>query len=300
MKKEKNDKEEDVVYVDYTPENKDSEIKSEKAKKLLKKVANLCKKIKKEKSPLKRQILATKVRSLRTKIDKQIEIEKIKKSYENKRQDLVENKAKEKQTRERNIGIEAIRIKDLTEQAHDYEDFDYESENFIYDDETVDSYGGIQGLIDAYTVSGDKVLEDIADNIGVAEIIKDRIKSSRKNLDQWKQEDIDSKYKQKEKDINKEEKSLIKKEKGNIFQKIGSFFRNVKQGVSEYFKEKKDVKDKTKQIYEENAKNQFQNEKRSIREEIHVDIDNWKTEDLENKKDSPTQSQAQNQGQARS
>ena len=92
MKREKNDKEEDVVYVDYTPENKDSEIKSEKAKKLLKKVANLCKKIKKEKSPLKRQILATKVRSLRTKIDKQIEIEKIKKSYENKRQDLVNQK----------------------------------------------------------------------------------------------------------------------------------------------------------------------------------------------------------------
>ena len=300
MKKEKNDKEEDVVYVEYTPENKDSEIKSEKAKKLLKKVAKLCEKINKEKSPLKRQILATKVRSLRTKIDKQIEIEKIKKSYENIRQNLVDQKENAKKNREKFIGIETMNIKKLIEKAHAQKDFDYESGKFLYDDEIVDRYGGIDGLIDAYENSGDQDFIDIAKEIKNAKKIREELKSKREFLDQLRQEDIDSNYKQEEKRINKHEKSLIKKEKGNIFQKIGSFFRNVKQGVSDYFAEKKNVKDQTKKIYEENAKNQFQNEKKSIREEIHVDIDNWKTEDLENKKDSPTQSQAQNQGQARS
>ena len=268
--------------------------KSEKGQELFKKVANLCKKVETEKSPFKRQVLAASLRSLQSRIEKEIEIQKIKNKYDKERTKLKTNIDVDKRKREKTIAQETKNIKNLYQQIGSIAEYDYESENFLFDDKTVEEYGGIDGLIEAYENSGDEELIETAQNIKEARQAREDLKTSKINLAQARKEDIDKSHKKEEKKIKKEEKGLIKKEKGNIFQRLSGFFKNVKQGVKNYLDERKQVKEEANKIYEANAKKSFKNTRQSILDDLNVDINDWSTVKPEERgSDNPEKEQEQ-------
>lgn len=272
----------DVVYnkgkneesVDEEKNNK--EIKhTEKSKKLLEKVDILCSKIQKEKSPFKRQLLAIKLRSLKQRIDKEIEIQKIKETKEKEREDLILDKESKERQREKDIAKETRRIRQLYQDINSYSDYNYGTQDFLYDQNTVNKYGGIDGLIDNYKNSGDSDLIDAASKIEKANEIKMSIKTAQNELSKTKEYNVDKEFKESEKKINKEEKALIKKEKGNIFQRIGAFFKNIKQGIKEYREEKKAIKEEINKMNEKKAQEFVNKEKQTIKKDYKYDIKDW-------------------------
>lgn len=219
----------------------------DKSKKLLEKIELLSQKIEQEKSPLKRHIFAFRVKMLIAKIQREIDIQNLKDSYEGKRKDLLEGKEKRETSSLDNIAVLTTKIKAMQREINGNEEHDPESPFFMYPKNYVEQSGGIENLINRLKESDKVESQQAAKRIGEIALkrqelnqLYDELRQEQENLE-YSQED----YEEDKDDLDVEEKSLVFKQKFNIFSRIGDFFRNLTGQVKEYREEKRQMKDLT-------------------------------------------------------
>lgn len=218
---------------------------SEKSKKLLDKIELLSQKIEQEKSPFKRHVLSFQVKMLIAKIQREIDLQNLKSSYEDKRKSLVVEKEERESGSVDNIAVLNSKIKALQREMNGNEEYDVESPYFMYPKKYVQELGGVENLTTKLKESKKEEAQQAANKID--EMAKKRqelnklyeeLKTEQDNLE-YSQDD----YEQDKNDLNKEEKALIVRQKFNIFSRIGNFFKSMIDEVKLYREEKNQIKD---------------------------------------------------------
>ena len=218
---------------------------SEKSKKLMEKIELLSQKIEQEKSPLKRHILAFKVKMLIAKIQKEIDLQNIKASYQDRREALLTDKENREANSIDNIASLNSRIKALQREMRGNEEYDVESPYFMYPKKYIEQSGGIENLTKKLRESTSQESQQAASKI--AEMARKReelnglyesLRTEQENLE-YSEED----YKHDKRYLKTQEMGLVVRQKFNIFSRIGDFFRNIAEQVTEYRKEKSEMKE---------------------------------------------------------
>lgn len=130
------------------------EKKKEKAQMLYEKVNILAEKIEKEPSATKRALYTIKAKMILAKLQRQIDISKIKEDYSTRRQNN-KNEAEEDKSDARSDIIRLKRdINKVEEQIRKNADYDYKSNRFMFGTQEIDSNGGIDNYVNILKGSG--------------------------------------------------------------------------------------------------------------------------------------------------
>ena len=261
------DKEEfldEIMGAEIEQEDDEKDIKlSEKSKKLLEKIELLSQKIEEEKSPLKRHILSFQVKMLIAKIQREIDLQNLKASYDNKRETLLSEKLDRETGAIDNIASLSEQIKQLKRDIRGNEEYDEQSPNFMYPKKYIEQVGGIEGLTEKLKESPKEdsqytawKIESISRQRQELEKLQEELKQEQEKLE-YSQDD----YNQDKKDLKREETALVVKQKINVFSRIGNFFKNMAEEVRAYRDEKRQIKELTIKQKEEEKKLDEEHEK---------------------------------------
>ena len=221
---------------------------TEKAKKLHEKINLLCDKVEQEKSPLKRHMLTFQIKMLTSKIQKEIDIQNIQEKYNEKR----ELASWKKQSKEENLINSIAELKTDIDALKRYikgnEEYDYESENFLYPKDFVESRGGIQGFSENLKQSDKQATQRVAAKIEEVATARAELNELNEQLkeEQNKLSKSDANYDKYINYLNHKEKALIKQEKGNIFSRMGNFFGTIAEETKLYWKERQELNETIK------------------------------------------------------
>lgn len=221
---------------------------SEKSQKLVEKVNLLTEKIETEKSPLKKHILAFRVKMIISKIQREIDLHNIREYYQLLRNSLKSEKEKSDVRALDNIAELSSKIKKLERELGGNEEYDAESPYFMYPAKFVKESGGIENLTKKLKQSkkiesqqAARKIEIMAQKRKELDVLYETLKSEQDRLDN-SQDD----YKANQKDYSRQEKMLIIRQKINIFARIGVFFKTMTEQTKLYFDERKQNKELTK------------------------------------------------------
>lgn len=237
-------------------EEKTGETKlSEKSKQLLGKIDNLTQRMEKEESPLKKHILAFQVKRLIAKIQREIDLNNIRDSYQAKRDELKKSKEQRELAGVDNIAGLNEQIMQLKREINGNEEYDVQSPYFMYPKKYVEQIGGPEALANKMksskkveTQQAAKRIENVAQKRKELQELEDKLAKEQEDLE-YSNED----YKADQKGLNREEKSLIIKQKMNIFSRIGEFFNNMIEEAKLYREERKQNKELDAKEDEEEA-----------------------------------------------
>lgn len=262
---------------------------SEKSKKLIWKVDDLTRRIEEEKKPWKKHILAFKVKMLISKIQREIDLNNIRDSYQVKKDEL----KRTRETRELD-GIDNIaglnaQILRMRREIDSNEEYDVESPYFMYPKKYVQDIGGTGELIDKLKQSQKIESQQAAQRI-------ERISQKREQLqeleDKLMQEQDALSNSKREYNIENAKNSisknaLILKQKMNIFSRIGLFFSNMMEEAKLHRDERKQnseldakLKEEEKAMDEEYRKRmkELREEQRKSKEELREEHNRSKEE----------------------
>lgn len=227
---------------------------SEKAIKLKTKVGKLVGKIENEKSPIKRHLLAIKINMLIKRIQREIDLQKKKDGYEERRKSLKDD-TKETQAKEQDdVALYASKISRIKNEIAANSEYDYTSPTFIYPKDYIRSKGGMKSFVQELKNSDKRETQEVAAKIEYIASKKKELRELKAELEKVQNNLSGSQkdYYEKMAQIDSEEKSLIVKERMNIFKKIGGLFLAVKQQAKAFFVERKSKKsdvDKARESY---------------------------------------------------
>lgn len=263
----------DEIMGKETPnqENNHSKTLSEKARTLMEKIDLLSQRIEQEKSPLKRHILAFKVKMLIAKIQREIDLQNLRASYEDKRTALLTDKEDRENSAIDNIAILNSKIKTLQREMSGNEEYDAESPYFMYPKNYVQDSGGVENLTKKLKESKKVESQQAAKRIEEMAIKRQELNQLYEELKQ-EQESLEysqGDYEQDMNDLDKEEKSLVIRQRLNIFTRIGDFFKGIVQEAKLYREEKAQIKDlRVKQKEDESViDEEFNRKMQELREE---------------------------------
>lgn len=218
---------------------------SNKSQKLMDKIEVLAQKIEQEKSPLKRHILAFQVKMLIAKIQREIDLQNLRASYESKREALLTDKENREATSIDNIAFLNSKIKTLQREMSGNEEYDVESPYFLYPKKYVEQSGGVENLTKKLRESTSaesqrtaRKIEEMARKREELDGLYETLRTEQENLE-FSEKD----YKQDEKNLKRQEMGLVVRQKFNIFSRITDFFRNLTEQVKEYREEKRGIKE---------------------------------------------------------
>ena len=218
---------------------------SEKAKKLIEKVDLLTKKIESEKSPLKKHVLAFKVKMIISTIQKEIDLHNIRGHYQLLREILKNDKEKRDEISLDNIAELSSKIKGLERELGANEEYDAESPYFMYPTKFVKESGGIESLISKLKQSKKVESQQAARKIEMMrqkrkelDTLYEALKTEQDMLD-YRQDD----YKANQKNYSIKEKTLVVAQKINIFARIGIFFKTMTEQAKLYFNQREQNKE---------------------------------------------------------
>ena len=262
----------EVINGELVEETNLEKEKQDKSKKLLEKIELLSQKIEQEKSPLKRHIFAFQVKMLIAKIQREIDIQNLKDSYEEKRASLLTEKEDREGYSLDNIAILNNKIRAKQREMSGNEEYDIESQYFLYPKKYVQEVGGIENLTKKLKESKSIDSQQTAQRIEKMALkrqelnnLYDELKKEQENL-----EHNQSGYNTDKMTLDREEKSLIIKQKFNIFTRISNFFKNMVEEAKLYREEKKQMKDlRTKQREDESVIDEDFNRKMQELREQH-------------------------------
>lgn len=228
---------------------------SEKSKQLIEKIDNLTQKIEQEKNPLKKHILAFQVKMLISKIQREIDLNNIRDSYQVKRDELKKSKEEKELEGIDNIAGLNEQIMQLKKEISGNEEYDAQSPYFMYPKKYVEQIGGPEALANklkeskkVQTQQAAKRIESVAQKRIELQELEDKLAKQQENL-----EHSNEGYEADKKSLNREEKSLILKQKMNIFSRIGEFFNNMIEEAKLYREERKQNKELDAKEDEEEA-----------------------------------------------
>ena len=239
---------------------------SPKAKKLEEKVNILIEKIENEKNPFKKHILQFKVKMLITKIQREIDIVKIKEEFKAQRIEKKREKMDREDENVENIGDLTSQIEELEGILATNARYDYASSKFIYPKDYIEKKGGIEKFKEQLESKKDQQSSQIANKIEAVAEVRQELEKLEQQLQEKQQQlsESDKIYNEDIKKINKEERSLIRTQKMDIFTKIGTWFKNLTGQIKEFFAERKENKElKTQQAADINKVENEENEKAS-------------------------------------
>ena len=221
---------------------------TEKAKKLQEKINLLCDKVEQEKSPLKKHMLTFKIKMLTSKIQKEIDIQNIQAKYNEKRELASWSKQNKEEKLLNQIAGLQTDIDYITRYIKGNEQYDYESDNFLYPKEFVESRGGIQEFSENLKQSDKQATQRVAGKIEKVASAREELNALNEQLkeEQKKLSKFDVNYDKHINFLNRKEKALIKQEKGNIFSRMGNFFGTMADEAKLYWKERQELNETIK------------------------------------------------------
>lgn len=242
---------------DEQPKDPEFDIKTKptKSQKLFDKVNKLIEKIEKEKSPFIRHLLSFKVKLLRNRIQREIDLQNIKENSEATLEELKYKKEKFESESIDTISELAALIKSKERQLRANEEYDTESPYFIYPKKYVEQSGGVQALTDKLKQSQNPESQRAAKKIEDANKLRTEIEELSNQLAD-KQKELDDSgniFKKEEERIKRQELALTVVNKVNIFARIGNFFRTFGEQAKEYFAERRENKEIKAQQKKEEA-----------------------------------------------
>lgn len=208
-------------------EDKDNKVTNSKIEGLEAKIDELLKKANEEKDIKKLARISIKIRMLRARIDKEIEIQNIAEKYETDRKNLTEKRENERQNEGRENNEREETINSLREFIGDNIKYNPNSEYFKYK-YSMDKYGL------------DKVIKDLKSSknelkqmeaIKIEEVIEkmedlEYLIAEDKDADKVSEQNEKS-YQKQIKNLHSKEKKMIIAKKLNVFNRIGAFFKNI-------------------------------------------------------------------------
>ncbi len=217
---------------------------SEKSKKLVEKINKLTEKIEQDKSPLKRHLMSFQVKMLLSKIQREIDLQNIKAEYNDRRDLLLARKERREDKSIEKIATLNNEIRALERDMRANEEYDVESEGFLYPEKYVRESGGIENLTERLKNSKNPEAQETARKIEQIAQKREKLEKLYEKLDNEKDnlEFSSDYYKRGKKRLDKEEKSLVLKQKFNVFSKIGDFFKNMSEEIKAYREEKRELK----------------------------------------------------------
>lgn len=231
---------------------------SKKSKKLLDKIDLLTQKIETEKSPLKRHLLSFKVKRLIARIQKEIDLNNIKDYYQGLREDLKLEIEENDANALNSVAIMTNKIKKLQMELRGNEEYDAESQYFMYPQQFVKQTGGVDKLVEKLKQSPQIESQQAAQRI---EAMAEKRKELESLYDELEQAQDDLKngqkdYRKQQIKYTIEEKSMLLRRKVNFLPGIASFFRTIGEQAKSYIEEKlEDREFKRQQKEEERATN---------------------------------------------
>lgn len=233
-------------------EEVDKNSMSPKALKLEEKINELCEKLEKEENIFKRHINMFKLKNLSDRLQQEIDKQNIHKKYDL----LREGKDRKKEIDEKDL---LTKINQLEEEMKYYKnylrsnrEYNISSKDFIYPKNYVERLGGIEELQEKLKSTDKTNGEYAAKKIQEVEETKKKLKSLQKRLSKASEtlDGLDEKYDKYEKRYNKEERSLIIA-KNNPFNRIKGWFKNAYGQINEFFEERKENKELSRQEKQE-------------------------------------------------
>lgn len=226
---------------------------SKKSKKLLDKIDLLTEKIEAEKSPLKRHLLSFKVKRLIARIQKEIDLNNIKDYYQGLREDLKVKKEEKDAEALDSVALMTNKIKKLQMELSGNEEYDAESQYFMYPQQFVKQTGGVDKLVEKLKRSPQIESQRAAERI---ESMAEKRKELDSLYDELEQAQDDLKNGQK--DYRKQqikytikEKSMVLKQKVNFLPGIANFFMTIGEQAKLYIEEKLEDREFRRQQKEE-------------------------------------------------
>lgn len=231
---------------------------SKKSQKLLDKINSLKEKIEKEKSPLKRHLLSFKVKRLIARIQKEIDLNNIKDYYQGLREDLKLEIEENDANALNSVAIMTNKIKKLQMELRGNEEYDAESQYFMYPQQFVKQTGGVDKLVEKLKQSPQiesqqaaKKIESMAEKRKELESLYDELEQAQDDLKNGQKD-----YRKQQIKYTIEEKSMLLRRKVNFLPGIASFFRTIGEQAKSYIEEKlEDREFKRQQKEEERATN---------------------------------------------
>ena len=226
---------------------------SKKSKKLLDKIDLLTEKIETEKSPLKRHLLSFKVKRLIARIQKEIDLNNIKDYYQGLKDDLKLEKEENDAEALDSVALMTNKIKRLQMELRGNEEYDAESQYFMYPQQFVKQTGGVDKLVEKLKQSSHTESQQAAQRIEAMAEKRKEIEAYNKLLEQA-QDDLKNGQKDYRKQQIKhtiEEKSMLLRRKVNFLPGIASFFRTIGEQAKSYIEEKLEDREFKKQQKEE-------------------------------------------------
>lgn len=242
---------------DEQPKEPEFDIKTKptKSQKLFDKVNKLIEKIENEKSPFMRHLLSFKVKLLRNRIQREIDLQNIKENSEASLEELKYRKEMFESESIDTISELAALIKGKERQLRANEEYDSESPYFIYPKKYVEQSGGVQSFTDKLKQSQNPESQRAAKKIEDANKLRTEIEDLSNQLaDKQKGlEDSGKLFEKEERGIRRQELALTVVNKVNIFARIGNFFRTFGEQAKEYFAERRENKEIKAQQKKEEA-----------------------------------------------
>lgn len=278
----------------------DIKSKPTKSQKLFDKVNKLIEKIENEKSPFMRHLLSFKVKLLRNRIQREIDLQNIKENSEASLEELKYRKEKFESESIDTISELAALIRSKENQLRANEEYDTESPYFIYPKKYVEQSGGVQALTDKLKQSQNLESQMAAKRIADATKLREEIDDLSKQLSDKQKglEDSGKLFGKEERGIKRQELALTVVNKVNIFSRIGNFFKTFGEQAKEYFaerRENKEIKAQQKkeeaELYEQYAelKAQIEAQYKEAKAQIHQQY----AEDKSNRQAQNSRSAAQ-------
>lgn len=191
------------------------EKKKTKAEALYEKVNILAEKIEKEPSAMKRALYSIKAKMILAKLQRQIDIQKIKQQYSKQRQDNLKEAEESKTDTRSDIIAMVQKINGLEDQIKRNADYDYQSKRFMFGTREIDSSGGINNYVQILKQSGRPEQVAAAQKIQDTEALRLELKNLKESLRDAQEElhytDIDTQDKNEQ--LKREEKSLVVRKK---------------------------------------------------------------------------------------
>lgn len=214
---------------------------SEKSQKLIEKINSLTEKIETEKSPLKKHMLAFRVKMLISRIQREIDINNIKDYYQDLRETSKQQKTDGEIVSLDNIAEITDKIKRLERELRGNEEYDAESQYFMYPAKFVEQSGGVDKLVQRLKQSEKPETKQAAQRIELMAQKRKELESlyEAKEKEQDALSDAQKGYKKQQIQYNIKEKAMIVREKVNIFSRISNFFKTMGEQAKLYIEEKK-------------------------------------------------------------
>lgn len=252
------EEEEQVVVEELEIEDLDYEAEtqielSEKAKKFQEKIDLLCDRVEQEASPLKRHMLIFQIKMLNSKIQREIDIQNIQAKYDYRRRLLSGRKERREEGIVDNIAELNEKIRYIKGYLNGNEEYDYESEEFIFSKEYIEKAGGIENFAEKLKQSKKETTQQAGNRIAEITQARNELNDLKEQLklEQEKLENSDKKYTKSMKGIEQTEKALILANKVNIFSRIGNFFGTMVEEAKSYWQDRKELKEFDKQRKEQ-------------------------------------------------